>query len=80
MGFGELFVYASVNGGDFRFGCIPGELDGIEAGEALQIGLVLACQGLLDGDAERPAAPAALHVGNVGEFMRPWFHWVGLRW
>jgi len=62
MGFGELFVYTLVNGDDFRLGCVPGELDGIEAGEALQIGLVLACRGLLDGDVERPAAPAALHV------------------
>jgi len=66
-----------VNGGLFRPGCIPAELDGIKAGEALQIGLVLACLGLLDGDVERPTAPAALHVGNVGEFMGPWFHGIG---
>jgi len=74
MGFSELFVYSLVNGGDYRPGCMPGKPDGIKAGEALQKGLVLPCRCLLDSEVERPAAPAAQHVGNVGEFMGPWFH------
>jgi len=59
-----------MNGGDFRPGLLPGELDGIETGEALQKGFVFPFRGYPHGYIKRPIATTAQHVGDVSDFGR----------
>jgi hypothetical protein len=56
-----------MDGGLLRPGFKAGQFDRIEAGEALEIGLVFPLVVLLNGDVERSMASAAAHVRDVVE-------------
>jgi len=59
-----------MNGGVFRPGLLPGELEGIEAGEALQKGFVFSCRCDPNGYIKRPIATTTQHVGDISDFGR----------
>ena len=64
-----MIVYRLVNGGLLRPGFKAGQFDRIEAGEALEIGLVFPLVILLNGDVKRSMASAAEHVRDVVEVL-----------
>jgi hypothetical protein len=80
LDFGELFVYTLVDGGAFSPGFVSLQFDAIEAGPALEIGLMFAFRGLGHSDFERPAAGAAQHIGDVTEFWAACFHGCAVGW